>query len=134
MIPAGGLLNIPEYSSGCVCDYSMQTSVAYLSNMDMQTAIYSTKKKPVKKVPKHTLLLSRGVHRISITINNVLPSDKLHCQIIDAAGRTLFQERAVAGKNKHTFTWDYYTLSTGIYFISMKTPTSKLVRKMLVVK
>ncbi len=134
MIPAGGLLNIPEYSSGCTCDYSMQTSLAYLSNMDMQTAIYSTKEKPVKKVPKHTLLLSRGAHRISITISNVLPSDKLHCQIINAAGRTLFQERAVAGKNKHTFTWDNYTLSTGVYFISLKTPTSKLVRKMLVVK
>ena len=30
MIPAGGLLVIPEASSGCTCDYSIQTSMAFM--------------------------------------------------------------------------------------------------------
>lgn len=30
MIPAGGLLLIPEASAGCVCQYSLQTSMAFL--------------------------------------------------------------------------------------------------------
>ena len=30
MIPAGGLLLIPEASSGCTCNYSIQTSLAFL--------------------------------------------------------------------------------------------------------
>jgi hypothetical protein len=30
MIPAGGLLLIPEASSGCTCDYPIQTSLAFL--------------------------------------------------------------------------------------------------------
>ncbi|MBN2416864.1 PQQ-binding-like beta-propeller repeat protein [bacterium] len=30
MIPAGGLLLMPEASSGCTCDFPMQTSMAYL--------------------------------------------------------------------------------------------------------
>jgi outer membrane protein assembly factor BamB len=31
IIPAGGLLLIPEASSGCTCDYPLQTSIAYVS-------------------------------------------------------------------------------------------------------
>jgi hypothetical protein len=30
MIPAGGLVLIPEASSGCTCGFSLQTSVAYI--------------------------------------------------------------------------------------------------------
>jgi hypothetical protein len=30
MIPAGGLLLIPEASSGCTCDFPVQTSLAFL--------------------------------------------------------------------------------------------------------
>jgi hypothetical protein len=30
MIPAGGLLLIPEASSGCTCNYAVQTSLAFL--------------------------------------------------------------------------------------------------------
>ena len=30
IIPAGGLLLIPEASSGCTCDYAVQTSLAFL--------------------------------------------------------------------------------------------------------
>jgi hypothetical protein len=29
VIPAGGLIMIPEASSGCVCGYPMQTSMAF---------------------------------------------------------------------------------------------------------
>jgi hypothetical protein len=30
MIPAGGLLLVPEASSGCTCDYPLQGSMAFL--------------------------------------------------------------------------------------------------------
>jgi len=30
MIPAGGLLLIPEASSGCTCNFAVQTSMAFL--------------------------------------------------------------------------------------------------------
>jgi len=30
IIPAGGLVIIPEASSGCTCDFPLQTSVTYL--------------------------------------------------------------------------------------------------------
>jgi hypothetical protein len=30
MIPAGGLLLLPEASSGCTCGFSLQTSLAYI--------------------------------------------------------------------------------------------------------
>jgi len=30
MIPAGGLILIPEASSGCTCGFSLQTSLAYI--------------------------------------------------------------------------------------------------------
>ena len=35
MIPAGGLLMIPEASSGCFCAYPLQTSLAYVPERDM---------------------------------------------------------------------------------------------------
>ena len=34
MIPAGGLLLIPEASSGCTCNYAIQTSLAFLPRRD----------------------------------------------------------------------------------------------------
>lgn len=30
MIPAGGLLLVPEASSGCTCNFAVQTSLAFL--------------------------------------------------------------------------------------------------------
>ncbi len=30
IIPAGGLVLIPEASSGCTCGFSLQTSIAYI--------------------------------------------------------------------------------------------------------
>jgi hypothetical protein len=37
MIPAGGLLLIPEASSGCTCDYPVQTSLAFLPRPKRET-------------------------------------------------------------------------------------------------
>lgn len=36
MIPAGGLLLIPEASSGCTCGYSLQTSLAYIPQSSLR--------------------------------------------------------------------------------------------------
>ncbi len=36
MIPAGGLLLIPEASSGCTCGFSLQTSLAYIPESSLQ--------------------------------------------------------------------------------------------------
>lgn len=36
MIPAGGLLLIPEASSGCTCGFSMQTSLAYIPESSLR--------------------------------------------------------------------------------------------------
>jgi outer membrane protein assembly factor BamB len=35
MIPAGGLLMIPEASSGCTCAYPLQTSITYIPNVEV---------------------------------------------------------------------------------------------------
>ncbi|MHC4800017.1 MAG: T9SS type A sorting domain-containing protein, partial [Planctomycetota bacterium] len=37
IIPAGGLLNIPESSSGCTCNFGIQTSMALLTNKNLTT-------------------------------------------------------------------------------------------------
>ena len=38
IVPAGGLVLIPESSSGCTCDYSMQASMALAPQSSPQSA------------------------------------------------------------------------------------------------
>ena len=57
IIPAGGLVLIPEASSGCTCDFPLQTSLAYLPlsrDLDVEIIADSTTKDNYRKVTLKT--------------------------------------------------------------------------------
>jgi outer membrane protein assembly factor BamB len=55
LIPAGGILSIPESSSGCTCEYPLQTSLAYVPTGGLTPFI-----RPFYRKFKDTVTLSLG--------------------------------------------------------------------------
>lgn len=134
MIPAGGLLSVPDYSSGCNCEYSMQTSLTYITKADLPVNTISKLKILQDNKLKPEMFLQRNAGIVSIVVNNINPNDMLYCNVINPAGQTILKESAKANKKQHVFTWNHNKLATGIYFVTMKTPGAKLVKKLAFVK
>jgi outer membrane protein assembly factor BamB len=80
IIPAGGILSIPESSSGCTCGYSLQTSLAYVPTAGLTPFIrpFSTKYNAYRF--KGTVTVSLGPiipgAAIHYTLDGSVPSSK----------------------------------------------------------
>lgn len=136
MIPAGGLLNIPEYSSGCTCDFPIQTSLAYLSTADVQTNISNKNvdSKFLQTIKKPQIYLRRGTRFIQINVNNILPGKKITIRVVNVAGKTILKKSLISSKTSHNTIWNYNNYSRGIYLISLVTPSYVLTKKLFIVK
>jgi hypothetical protein len=135
MVPAGGLLNIPEYSSGCTCGYSIQTSLSFLSTaampVDSQVTM-SGRRNDSEPVPEPRFFLSRSARTLSVHVSNLLPFANVRVRIVNTAGRILFASTAAAGgAGAHTFNWNYRTLPAGIYLISLQAPHAAVTQKIM---
>jgi hypothetical protein len=136
MVPAGGLLNIPEYSSGCTCGYSIQTSLSFLSTAAMPVDSLVTgmgwKGGISAAPPEPAISLSRGAGIIFIRVDNLPAAEKLTVRVVNAAGRIMFTASA-AGKT-NVFQWNARHFAGGLYLIAVQTAHHTISRKMLICK
>jgi len=96
MIPAGGLLIMPEASSGCTCDFPLQTSLAYLPlsrDLDVLIQVSEFFSNGSRTITMHT---RNGSGQIFYTVDGSLPNNTSQPYIKPFEVTTSLKIRAIA--------------------------------------
>ncbi len=133
MLPAGGMLNFAEASSGCVClQYKLQTSFSLMSTDSISASSW-----PVKSVrpamTMHTPVVSISVGKfIKIMVDNVDFGNRLRVLINDVSGTRFFEKTTVSSGINNIFEWKYEKAKKGMYFATIKTNKGIVSKKILI--
>jgi hypothetical protein len=136
-IPAGGLINIPESSSGCTCGgYPMQTSMAFRSTLpfDAPTASHTRKTSRTPSAPG--LYLMRSPSALVVTASGIPQGRKLKLSIISLLGRQVYRANAASQGDalSHTFVWDNREVAGGTYLVRLQAGDQGIERSITLVK
>ena len=74
IIPAGGLILVPESSSGCTCGYSLQSSVAFAPRDYYSSPIVLTSQRDFESSIQVELADRNGIGRIHYTLDGTEPT------------------------------------------------------------
>jgi outer membrane protein assembly factor BamB len=74
IIPAGGLILVPESSSGCTCGYSLQSSLAFASRDYYSSPIILTPQRDFETTMQVELADRNGIGRIHYTLDGTEPT------------------------------------------------------------
>ncbi|MBC8470113.1 MAG: PQQ-binding-like beta-propeller repeat protein [Planctomycetes bacterium] len=74
IIPAGGLILVPESSSGCTCGYSLQSSVAFAPQDYYSSPIILTSQRNFESSMQVELADRNGIGRIHYTLDGTEPN------------------------------------------------------------
>ncbi len=138
-LPAGGLLSVPEQSWDCTCSFPTVESYSWRTTKQLVFDDITGNEsiganKGINKTGKLQLSVFRGVNFVSLYIQNTIPSKKLDIRIVNVAGRTLLNKSVTPRDTKYSFRWNFRSMATGLYFISLKTGKEKCTRKLMIVK
>jgi len=137
MIAAGGLLSIPEASSGCTCDFPIQTSMAFITTKALAEARAIRSKRdanPTASIVRPAMAISAAGAAIRFKVVNVKRNEKLDFSVLDLSGRSIIDTKEIAKSDSHTFVWDNGSSATGIYLVALKTSKHRIARKLLLAK
>lgn len=141
LIPAGGLLCMPEASSGCNCSFQKVESFAWRSSKKLEIEENGMVAKNIQKLNNSSLktnklkmMISQNSNLIKLDIRNVEVKKNVKITFLSVNGRTIKNE-IVNSKNKN-FTYDlkFNNLSTGMYFITIENGSQKCTCKLMIIK
>jgi len=123
MVAAGGMLTIPEYSSGCTCGRNVQTSMALRTALPWNTnptAARSTRTRSEPLAPPQIFLM-RGRGALIITASGVPAGAKMKVRVTNLAGREVYAGRAASQgePHSHTFVWANSGAAAGTYVVAV---------------
>jgi outer membrane protein assembly factor BamB len=139
-LPAGGMLNIPEHSSGCICYYPLMTSISFLTTAAMPTAyddftvVNDRGDVSARNIRKPQLELFGGP-TMMISVSDITAGERLDVQVVDLCGRAIFKDAAVSRGTSHVFSWQVRgrTVSSGYYLLVLRTPRHQVEKTVLLV-
>ncbi len=133
-VPAGGMLNIPESSAGCSCEYAVQTSLGFLTNSRLTAPVENVAvrsgEKPGSQAAGPQLYISAGKN-ISVMVSDVSFGRRLNLRVADVSGRNVYQAHEISNGLTHTFTWNYSGSLNGVYIVELKTARHSVSKKLL---
>jgi len=124
VIPAGGLVNIPETSSGCTCDaYKIQTSMAFRTNLPLEapTAAQSGRGARKATAPPRVFVL-RSPNALIVSAAGIAEGRRVKLSIVNLMGREVFRANGLSqgDAHSHTFVWDNRAAAGGTYVVRLE--------------
>jgi outer membrane protein assembly factor BamB len=139
MIPAGGLINMPEASSGCTCpNFPIQTSMAFLTTLplDAPTSTSGTRVSREAAAPPR-LYMMRTSGALVLSAAGIPAGRRIKLSIVNLLGRkVLYKERAVSlgDVHSHTFVWECRMAGPGTYVVRLQAGDQHVEQSLTLIK